>query len=423
MSAPLSWDVASHTSNASNTVVVDPVRQYQSVLGFGAAFTDASCYLLNSMKESPRQGLMDDLFSPQKMNLSAGRCCVGSSDYSRHVYSYDDVKDDVTLKYFSIAHDEEYILPSLREARAINPRLFLLASPWSPPGWMKTYGSMLGGWMSEKYLGTYAHYLNEFLTDYAKAGVHIDAITSQNEVETDQEGRMPACYWTPEMEEVFVRDHLGPLLRMEQKNTQIWLLDHNYNLWKRVRWQMRDQELRKYVDGVAWHGYSGTPEMMGLLHAEFPGLPFYWTEGGPDITNPDYATEWTKWGQTFTQVLRNWCRSVIAWNLVLDEHGKPNIGPFSCGGLVTLHSNGQVTHSGQYWAMRHFSQHVRRGAIRVSSESDDGHLAHVAFRNMDGTYVLVLTNTDGDREVTIKTGGASVRVTMEQNSMTTLSWS
>jgi glucosylceramidase len=73
--------------------------------------------------------------------------------------------------------------------------------------------------------------------------------------------------------------------------------------------------------------------------------------------------------------------------------------------------------------MRHFSQHVRRGAIRVSSESDDGHLAHVAFRNMDGTYVLVLTNTDGDREVTIKTGGASVRVTMEQNSMTTLSWS
>ena len=102
------------------------------------------------------------------MNLNVGRTSIGASDYSRDAYSYDDTADDLAMQYFSIAHDEVYILPMLREMRRLNPDLFLLSTPWSPPGWMKTYGSMLGGWMTYKYLKPYALYVSRFLDAYPR---------------------------------------------------------------------------------------------------------------------------------------------------------------------------------------------------------------------------------------------------------------
>ena len=288
---------------------------------------------------------------------------------------------------------------------------------------MKTYGSMLGGWMSAKYLDPYARYLLQFVQDYGKAGVKIHALTSQNESETDQEGRMPACYWTPEMEQDFVRDHLGPLLKKQSPNTQIWLLDHNYDLWKRVKWQLQDAELSKYVDGVAWHGYVGTPDMMSRMHEAAPDLPFYWTEGGPDISDPHYATDWTKWASSISEILQNWCRCVIGWNFVLDEKGKPNIGPFPCGGLVTYHADGSISQSGQYWALKHFSHHIQRGAVRIASHCDATGLSHVAVKQADASIVVVLTNVGEERDTSLRVGSKTASLTIPKDSVMTLKWS
>ncbi len=404
----------------ADSVSVDVSQRYQPMLGFGSAYTDASCFLLNSMQPDLRQKFLTETFSPRQMNLSVGRTTIGASDYSRDVYNYDDTAGDVSMMHFSIRHDEEYILPMLREMRRINPHIFLLSSPWSPPGWMKTYGSMLGGWMTHRYLGPYALYISHFLDAYRAAGVPINSVTSQNELETDQAGNMPATFWTPEIEADFIRDHLGPLLKERNDPAQIWLLDHNYNLWTRVRWQMRDPELRKYVSGVAWHGYLGTPDMMSRLHEVEPQLPFYWTEGGPDITDPQYAYDWTRWGSVFTAAIRNWCRCIMTWNLMLDPQGKPNIGPFSCGGLVTLEGNGSLIYSGQYWALRHFSQHVLRGAVRVASHSDASELSHVAFMNKDGSHALILTNTGEERDLRCAYGDLEAMVHLEKNSVVTL---
>ena len=419
----MAWIVGqSAAASLSDEIAIDPAQRYQPMLGFGCAYTDASCFLLSSMPGETRQRFLTETFSPQQMNLNVGRTTIGASDYSRDVYNYDDVAGDTELKNFSIAHDEAYVLPMLREMRRLNPELFLLSTPWSPPGWMKTYGSMLGGWMTNKYLDPYAHYFSRFLEAYRKAGVEINAVTSQNELETDQSGSMPATYWPPELESDFIRDHLGPLLRRQNDKTQIWLLDHNYNLWKRVRWQMKDPELRKYVSGVAWHGYLGTPDMMSRLHEAEPQLPFYWTEGGPDYTDPKYAYDWTRWGTAFTSAINNWCRCLITWNLMLNERGEPNIGPFSCGGLVTLRGATDLQYSGQYWALRHFSQHVRRDAVRIGSHSDASELSHVAFRNSDGSFALVLTNTGDERALRLTSGSSHAEVPLEKNSMTTLIW-
>jgi glucosylceramidase len=143
-------------------------------------------------------------------------------------------------KRFSIEQDRQYILPMLRAARKVNPELFLFSSPWSPPGWMKSGGSMLGGSMRHRYLEAYAHYFLKFLQAYADAGVAIQAVTPQNEVDTDQDGRMPACIWPQESEIEFVGKHLGPLLEKQGLSTKIWILDHNYNLWGRAVAELDD---------------------------------------------------------------------------------------------------------------------------------------------------------------------------------------
>ncbi len=416
------WQKAS--TGASWDILVNPASRYQTVLGFGAAFTDASCYLISQMPDRARQALMEEFFGLNGLRFSVGRTCIGASDYSRTAYTYDDGADpDPELKRFSVEHDRAYILPSLRAAHALNPGLFLLGTPWSPPGWMKTGGSIMGGSMRKAYFAAYAQYFVRFLRAYAAEGVKIDAITTQNELDTDQDGRMPACLWGQEYEEAFVKTWLGPALEQAGLDTQIWLLDHNYDLWGRVMDELGDPGVSKYVEGVAWHGYEGTVDAMSRVHKAFPGKSAYWTEGGPDITSPDYATDWSQWSQTFTGILRNWGRCIMGWNLVLDEKGKPNLGPFSCGGVVTLDSNTQrITRSGQYWAFAHYSKVIQRQARVLASQGKIDGVEHVAVENPDGTRVLVLTNHGEARSVDCGLETETLHVSMPRDSVTTLLW-
>jgi glucosylceramidase len=416
---PVSWRAAS----ASSDIVLEPQNKYQEILGFGAAFTDAACYMFNQLAPAARQALFHDLFHPSELGLNVCRTCIGASDYSTEVYSFDEGEPDPELKRFSIEHDRAYVLPMLRQARQVNPDLFLFSSPWSPPGWMKAGGSMLGGSMRRHYLSVYAQYFLKFLQAYAAAGVPINAVTPQNEVDTDQDGRMPACIWPQEYEIEFVGQHLGPLLRQSGMDTKIWILDHNYNLWGRAVCELDDPELRKYCHAVAWHGYAGDAQMVSRAHQYHPEAEMHWTEGGPDYTSHDYATDWAKWGQTFTQALRNWCSSLSGWNLALDEKGRPNIGPFPCGGLVTINSQTKaIGKSGQYWALAHFSRFVRRAARRFESRSQLSGVEHVAFENPGGTRMLVLTNPGAARTVTLRLGDYAAQISLLQDSIATLSW-
>ena len=416
----LRWRTAAQA--AEHAVVLNPEKKFQPILGFGAAFTDAACYMFNQLTPTAREQLFHELFHPMEMRLSVCRTCIGSSDYSTRAYTYDEGDPDPELKRFSIEPDRAYILPILREARKVNPELFLFSSPWSPPGWMKAGGSMLGGSMRRRYLPVYAQYFVKFLQAYAGEGVAIQAVTPQNEVDTDQDGRMPACIWPQEYEIEFVRI-LGPLLEKNGLATKIWVLDHNYNLWGRAAAELDDPQLRKYCNAIAWHGYVGTPEMMSKAHEAHPDAEMYWTEGGPDYTSPDYLTDWVKWGKTYSAVLRNWCRSITGWNLALDEKGRPNIGPFSCGGMVTIHSETRkITRSGQYWAFAHFSRAVERGAQRIDSQGTLADVHHVAFENPGGDKVLVLTNAGDTRTATVQLGNLESEVPLEKNSLTTLTW-
>lgn len=439
---PLRWRPAKEI--AADAILIDAAASRQQMLGFGAALTDASCYILNGLKEEERASLLHELFAPGEMALNVCRTCIGSSDYSRTVYSFDESEQpDPELKKFSIDHDKAYILPTLRQARAANPELFLFSSPWSPPGWMKPNGSMLGGSMHAQSFDAYARYFLKFLEGYKAEGVEINAVTVQNEVDAEQEGRMPACLWAQEHEMEFVARYLGPLLRKSGSATKIWILDHNYNLWGRVIGELSYPQVAEYVDGVAWHGYVGEPSAMTRVHEAFPQKGVHWTEGGADYNQPDYLTNWTRGAETFNGIVNNWAQSITCWNLALDEAGKPNIGPFSCGGIVTVeNATHQVTRSGMYWSLAHFSRHVRRGA-RVIATNGIGAgpqvipeqseelsplkpsaepVSHAGFRNPDGSYVVVLTNSGPERRVQLVMGAMALDVELPADSVQTLQW-
>jgi glucosylceramidase len=406
------------------SIRLDPGQRYQQVLGFGAALTDSSCYLLEQLDPVKRKAILDESFGPSGLRFSVARTTIGSSDYSVNAYSYDDTASpDPELAHFSIDHDRKYIIPLLKEAKQTNPELFYFSSPWSPPGWMKAGNSLLGGSMRKHYFDAYSQYFVKFFQEYSVDGVKINAVTVQNEVDTDQDSRMPAALWGQEYEMDFVKGYLGPALQKSSPDTKIWILDHNYSLWGRAADELSDPDVYKYVDGIAWHGYVGEPSAMTRVHDMFPTKNAYWTEGGPDISAPDYATDWSKWSSTFTGILRNWARCIVSWNLVLDEKGNPNIGPFTCGGVVTVNSQShEITRSGQFWAFAHYSKVIQRGAQVFASSGDIKNINHVALQNPDGSHVLVLTNTGREQTLQCTLRDQSVSMSLPPDSITTLVW-
>src|ERR1700757_4251811 len=429
--AEIAWTKAARRAAAAD-VTVDPTKPAQTILGFGAAFTDAACFTLSRLSDTDRANLLQTMFGQDQHALSMGRIPIGASDYSTAAYSYDDGAPDPDLKRFSIDHDRDYILPALRAALSANPDLFFFASPWSPPGWMKYSNSMLGGNIRPENINAYARYFQKFVEAYAAAGVTVRAVTTQNEIDADQGGRMPACPWPEEDEERLVAA-LGPLL--EPSGTKIWTLDHNYNLFGRALDQLSRPRIKKYVNTVAWHGYVGTPEMMRRVKEKFPEVEMHWTEGGDDYKFADYLTNWSKWGATFSGILANGPQSITMWNLALDERGRPNIGPFDCGGLVQIHSQTkEITLTGLYWALVQHARAFRRGAVMVASHDANGDLPaanaaligqpassstvtatpnnavtsrvyHTAAKNSDGSMVLVLTNPGDAKDLTVACGG------------------
>jgi len=402
-------------------ITIDPKQTAQTLSGFGSALTDAACYNLALLPDSSRHQLLTELFSPDQMGLTVCRICIGASDYTTDCFSYDDGAPDPDLNHFTIDHDQRRVIPILREALAINPNLFLFASPWSPPGWMKYGGSMCGGSLQLKNSDVYAHYILKYLQAYQAAGVHVSAITIQNETDTDQNGLMPACTWSQEVEDRYIAEHLGPLLQKESPSTRIWILDHNYDLIGRVLDQMAKPEVRRYINAVAWHGYGGEPEQMKLLWQTYPGMEMRFTEWGDHFDARDYLTDWASWSTRFTRILRNGPSSITTWNLALDENGKPNIGPAHCGGLVTIHSGTrEIIRSGLYWTMQHYSRGFIPGSKIVATRGDVSDVSHIAAMLPGGGIVLILSNTGAARAIRIASDDKVAEFNLPADSVVTL---
>ncbi len=379
-------------------------------IGFGVAITGSSCYNLSLMENSERYKLLRKLYSREGLNFGIGRLSIGSSDYSAEIYTYDDVKDDISLEHFSIERDKEYIIPIIKEILAIKPDLFLFASPWSPPGWMKTGGSVGGGYMREKYLDCYADYIVKYIKAYEAEGIKISAITPQNEPETQQDGRMPACIWHPDIEAKFI-EILRKKFNESGIDTKIWCFDHNFSGAERVAWCLKEYPgLKNECDGIAFHYYHGSIEQTKFLRAEYPELKLHFTEGGPRLYD-NYDTDWCKWALMMIKALSNGYSSFTGWNLMLNEAGGPNVGPFFCGGLITRNSiSGELSYSGQLKAFRHFKSitptsqifplNFDRDDLKMFAFNGKGELKTegCVVENESGNTELILVNPSSEKE-------------------------
>jgi len=377
--------------------------------GFGVAITGSSCYNLSQMEPAERRQLLQRIYGEEGLGLCNARITFGSSDYSAELYSYDDVPGDVALKHFSIERDEAYIIPMIKEILAVNPKLRIFSSPWSPPGWMKTVGKMCGGYMREEYLECFAEYYLRALQAYEAHGIHISALTPQNEPESDQFGKMPACRWHPDAEARFVAI-LREKLTAAGMDTKIWLFDHNFIWWDRPMWQLDTYpELKNQAQGVAFHYYKGSIEDVAPLQRKYPQLEYHFTEGGPRLYD-NYGTDWCKWTEMMAKVMAQGFQSFCGWNLMLDETGGPNIGPFFCGGLVTRDSrSGELAYSGQLKAFAHTSRFIRPGAkiypvsitgqdrIMFGYPKQSESVVACAAENTDGSFVVVASNHNSDK--------------------------
>jgi glucosylceramidase len=398
------------------TITVDPTRGYQRMEGLGASITDSSAHLLAGSPH--RDAIMRDLFASRGgLGLSYLRQPMGASDFvAGQPYTYDDVpagQTDFALRHFSIAHDRAEILPLLRQARALNPSLKVMATPWSPPAWMKTSGSLVGGRLIDdpRIYRAYARYFVRFVQEYRRAAVPIDAITLQNE----PQNRAPSGYPGMDLrddEEARLVVAVGRELRRAGLRTKILGYDHNWSLHPNdvgppndpanpeyARSLLEDPGAHRSLAGTAFHCYSGDPERQSVLHDLFPTKDIYFTEcSGTQSGNPATTfADTLHWHTRFLTVgaVRNWAKTVITWNLALDPTGGPHHGGCdTCIGVVTIDPvTGQATPTADYYVLGHVTRFIRSGAVRVDS-TVAGNAWNVAFRNPDGSLVIVVVNDD-----------------------------
>ena len=379
-------------------------------LGFGVAITGSSCYLLAQMDKDSRRSLIEQVYGKDGANLSVGRLTIASSDYSAELYSYDDVPNDVELKHFSVDRDREYIIPMIKEILEVRPDLYIFAAPWSPPAWMKTGGSLCGGFMRDEYIDCYADYLIRFVEEYEKCGIRISALTPQNEPETLQKNKMPACIWHPDTEAKFI-SVLRRKLDEKGMDIEIWMYDYNFNNWQRPLWCLdTHNHLLGDCQGIGFHYYTGAIEDTAPLHEAYPQMKLHFTEGGPRLFE-HYSDDWCKWTGMMAKTLNNHFSSFTGWNLLLDENGNPNIGPHPCGGLVTRNSgDGSLSYSGQFKSFMHIAKFMQKGAKVLGFEFADQKQSYsyyykpqrdlyaTLFENPDGSRVYVFINGDSARQ-------------------------
>ena len=416
---------------------VSETTTYQQVEGFGASLTDSSAWLLNQkVVTSTREQVMQALFDPVSgIGLSFLRNPMGASDFTctREPYSYDDLDDcsGSDLPNFSITHDLTDTVPLTLWARQLNPELVLMGSPWSAPGQMKTNGTMLykwGGSLLPECYPYYANYFVKYLQSYQQQGLNVDYISLQNEPGCCKGNMTPGMDMSGEEARTFLEDYLLPAMRANSiTTTKIFLLDYN---WSNSGWvDDLDSLLHDpLIEGIAWHGYE---DLSGITtqteyHDKYPWLGTYLTEhsGGAWVCN--------QMRQDFLEIvaqMRNWSRSLVKWNLALNEHGGPtlNSDESTCTPLVTVYSDGPqagqaYTYTVEYYTLGHLSKFVRPRAYRIGS-SENQELPNVAFKNPDGSKVLIVYNdTPVTQTMTVVWGTQSFDYTVPAAAGLTFRW-
>ena len=407
------------------TIAVDDRTRYQTIDGFGFALTGGSAQLLTRMSVQARAILLNELFgaNPNSIAVSYLRLSIGASDMNERVFTYDDIapgQTDPQLTHFSLGPDLHDIVPILRQILAINPRIAILASPWTAPSWMKSNGLPKGGTLLPEHYPAYAQYFVRYLQTMAAEGIRIKAITLQNEPLNPK--NTPSMVMSSQEEASFLATALGPALRRAGLHPDVILYDHNLDRPDYPLDILADPAAASFAQGSGFHLYGGTVDAMTQVHDAHPTKDLYFTEQmvterfSPNIAEPV--------AHIVIGATRNWSRNVLLWNLAAD----PSFGPHTndggcpvCQGAITL-SGDTVTRNIAFYTVAHASRFVPPGSVRIASTAPT-ELPNVAFATPQHTIVLVAANpTSAPQTFGITFHGKAVSATLEAGAAATFVW-
>lgn len=405
-------------------ITIDSSRTFQEIDGFGYTLTGGSAMLLSRMDASVRSALLQEMFSTDGIGVSYLRISMGSSDLDERVFSYSDLKEgetDLHMERFSLEPDRAYLIPVLKEILQIFPGLKIMASPWSPPVWMKTNKSSVGGSLLPEYYEAYALYFVKYIKGMAAEGITVDAVTIQNE--PLHPGNNPSMLMLPAEQAAFIGKHLGPAFVREGILTKIIIYDHNADRIEYPLEVLADMNASRYIDGTAFHLYGGDIKALSRVHEAYPDKKLYFTEqwiGAPSDFGGDLRWHMR---EVIIGSMRNWCRTALEWNLAADPDQKPHTdgGCTRCLGALTIDGN-RFERNTAWYIIAHAAKFVRPGSMRIWSSAVEG-LPNVAFLTPDGSKVLIVLNDQAEkREFGVETEGKSFRIALDGGAVATLVW-
>jgi glucosylceramidase len=400
----LAFQVGENPQATSISILLQPETSYQEIDGFGFTLSQGSALHLLGMSTSARKDLLEELFGTDanQIGISYLRLAVAASDLNERPFSYDDLEDslavDLELEKFDLGPDRMDVIPILKEILSINPAIKLMASPWSPPTWMKDNKDTRGGSLVEEYESVYAQYLVKYIQEMKAEGIDIDALTIQNE--PLHPGNNPSLLMLPEQQARFIGLHLGPAFREAEIKTKILIYDHNADRPDYPITVLQDSLANPFIDGSAFHLYGGQIEALSEVHQAFPDKHIYFTEqwiGAPGNLAGDLPWHIKN---IIIGATRNWSKTVLEWNLTSNS----NLTPFTdrggcdrCLGAVTIDAD-SVTRNPAYYIIGHASKFVVPGSIRIDSNEVEG-LPNVAFQRPDGNLVLIVLNEGNEPKI------------------------
>lgn len=407
----LSFSSSKQPLETEISVFVEPNKTFQNFMGIGGAITDASAEVFAKLSKGKQQELLNAYYDKEKGNgYSLLRTTIHSSDFSSGSYTY--IKEgDKDLKTFNIDHDRQYRIPMLKEAiKTADGKLLLYVSPWSPPAFMKSNGSMLkGGSLLPEYYQSWANYYTKFIKAYEKEGMPIWGLTVQNEPMATQ--TWESCVYSAEAERDFLKNFLGPTMKKEglgDKKIVVW--DHNRDLMnQRANVIFSDPEASKYAWGMGFHWYEtwagGEPmfDNVRKVHEAYPSKNLLFTEGCVEKFDAKKYQFWANGERYGTSMINDFNNGTVGWtdwNILLDQNGGPNhVGNFCFAPIHADTNSGELIYTPSYYYIGHFSKFIRPDAKRVSTAVSRSSLISTSFLNKDGKMVTVVMN-QSDKSVT-----------------------
>jgi glucosylceramidase len=405
-------------------IKIDATKTAQTVDGFGYTMTGGSAWLINKLPAAQKQSLLQEVFGngDNSIKVSYLRVSIGASDLSQEVFSYNDLpagETDPTLSKFSLSKDTVDLIPILKEVLAINPNIKIMGSPWSPPVWMKSNKSSIGGSLLPEFYSTYANYFVKYIQAMKANGIRIDAITIQNE--PHHGGNNPSMVMNAPEQAEFIKNHLGPAFKNANIDTKIVIWDHNCNKPEYPITVMNDPEAKKYIDGSAFHLYEGDISALSTVHQAHPDKNLYFTEQWTGAKGSFDGDLMWHLRNVIIGSLKHRSKVVLEWNLANDGAFNPHTpgGCTECKGAITL--DGTIRRNVAYYIIAHAAKFAPAGSVVVGTNAPGNSPAHIAMKTPEGKIVvIVLNDSDAASSFSIENNGKHVKMNMPAKSVSTV---